>query len=120
LCRALNIPARFCSGIDYGAAPVLGPTDFHAYVEVLLGGRWYIFDPSGVAIPMGFVRIGTGRDAADISFATIFGKIESSPPVIAIAAVNDPAQGYVLPWHCPQALSTDTPAGLPDTDLFQG
>jgi len=66
LCRALNIPARFCSGIDYGAAPVLGPTDFHAYVEVLLGGRWYIFDPSGVAIPMGFVRIGTGRDAADI------------------------------------------------------
>jgi transglutaminase-like putative cysteine protease len=120
LCRALNIPARFCSGIDYGASPVLGPTDFHAYVEVLLGGRWYIFDPSGVAIPMGFVRIGTGRDAADISFATIFGNIESSPPVIAIAAVNDPAQGYVLPWHCPQALSTDTPTGLPDTDLFQG
>jgi transglutaminase-like putative cysteine protease len=120
LCRALNIPARFCSGIDYGAAPVLGPTDFHAYVEVLLGGRWYIFDPSGVAIPMGFVRIGTGRDAADISFATIFGDIESIPPVITIAAVNDPAQGYVLPWHCPQALSTDTPVGLPDADLFQG
>jgi transglutaminase-like putative cysteine protease len=118
LCRALNIPARFCSGIDYGAAPVLGPTDFHAYVEVLLGGRWYIFDPSGVAIPMGFVRIGTGRDAADISFATIFGDIESDPPVIAIVAVNDPAQGYVLPWHCPQALSTDTPIGLPDADLY--
>jgi transglutaminase-like putative cysteine protease len=118
LCRALNIPARFCSGIDYGASPVLGPTDFHAYVEVLLGGRWYIFDPSGVAIPMGFVRIGTGRDAADISFATIFGNIESSPPVIAIVAINNPAQGYLLPWHCPEALSTDTPAGLPDADTF--
>lgn len=112
LCRALNIPARFCSGIDYGADPVFGPTDFHAYVEVLLGGRWYIFDPSGMAIPMGFVRIGTGRDAADISFATIFGNIESAPPVLAIDAMNAPDQGYMLPWKCPEALSTDTPIGF--------
>ena len=62
LCRALNIPARFATGIDYGADPALGPTDFHAYVEVYLGDHWYIFDPSGTAIPMGFVRFGTGRD----------------------------------------------------------
>ena len=116
LCRALNIPARFCSGIDYGADPVFGPTDFHAYVEVLLGGRWYIFDPSGMAVPMGFVRIGTGRDAADISFATIFGSIKSGMPELAIAAVNDSAQGYVLPWRCAEALSTDTPLGFPDED----
>ena len=116
LCRALNIPARFCSGIDYGSDPVYGPTDFHAYVEVLLDGRWYIFDPSGMAVPMGFVRIGTGRDAADISFATIFGAIKSDVPVLAIDAINDPAQGYLLPWHCPEALSTDTPASLPDLD----
>ena len=109
LCRALNIPARFCSGIDYGADPVFGPTDFHAYVEVLLSGRWYIFDPSGMAIPMGFVRIGTGRDAADASFATIFGTIKSEAPVLAIEAHNDPAQGYALPWRCAEALSSDTP-----------
>jgi len=113
LCRALNIPARFCSGIDYGADPVLGPTDFHAYVEVLLDGRWYIFDASGVAIPMGFVRIGTGRDAADISFATIFGTIKSDVPVLAIDALDDPAQDYVLPWLCPEALSTDALNWLP-------
>ena len=37
-----------------------------AYVEVYLGDRWFIFDPSGVAIPMGFVRFGTGRDAAGL------------------------------------------------------
>jgi len=114
LCRALNIPARFSSGLDYGADPVLGPTDFHAYVEVFLGGRWYIFDPSGTAMPMGFVRIGTGRDAADISFATIFGAIKSDPPLLAIEALDDPAQGYVLPWHCPEALSTDTPIAFSD------
>ena len=114
LCRALNIPARFCSGIDYGADPVFGPTDFHAYVEVLLGGHWYIFDPSGMAIPMGFVRIGTGRDAADISFATIFGNIQSEAPLLTIEALNDPAQGYVLPWRSPDALSSDTPIGFSD------
>jgi transglutaminase-like putative cysteine protease len=113
LCRALNVPARFCSGIDYGADPVFGPTDFHAYVEVLLGGRWYIFDPSGMAIPMGFVRIGTGRDAADVSFASIFGTIKSEVPVLTIEALNNPAQGYVLPWRCQDALSTDTPIGFP-------
>ena len=113
LCRALNIPARFCSGIDYGADPAFGPTDFHAYVEVLLGGRWYIFDPSGMAVPMGFVRIGTGRDAADISFATIFGEIKSGVPLLAIEAINDPARGYVLPWRCPDALSTDALIALP-------
>jgi transglutaminase-like putative cysteine protease len=113
LCRALNIPARFCSGIDYGADPALGPTDFHAYVEIFLGRRWYIFDPSGTAMPMGFVRIGTGRDAADISFATIFGAIKSDVPVLTIEALNDPAQGYVLPWHCPEVLSTDAPIDFP-------
>lgn len=109
LCRALNIPARFSSGLDYGSDPALGPTDFHAYVEVFLGGRWYLFDPSGIAMPMGFVRIGTGRDAADISFATIFGNIKADVPVLAIEAINDPARGFVLPCHCDEALSTDAP-----------
>lgn len=106
LCRALNIPARFVTGIDYGANPRLGPMDFHAYVEVLLSGRWYLFDPSGVSPPMGLVRMGTGRDAADVSFATVFGAIRSDPPAITIDAVVDPDQGFLLPWHSDQALSS--------------
>jgi transglutaminase-like putative cysteine protease len=113
LCRALNIPARFSSGIDYGADPALGPTDFHAYVEVFVGGRWYIFDPSGTAMPMGFVRIGTGRDAADISFATIFGSITSDVPVLTIEALDDPTQGFEVPRHRSEALSTDSPLIFP-------
>ena len=36
LCRAVNIPARFVTGTDYGADPALGPPDFHAYVEAYL------------------------------------------------------------------------------------
>jgi transglutaminase-like putative cysteine protease len=106
LCRAVNIPARFVTGIDYGADPAMGPTDFHAYVEVFLGDRWYLFDPTGVSPPMGLIRIGTGRDAADVSFATMFGTIKSFAPVIAIEAVNDPANGFTLPRYSQEALST--------------
>ena len=107
ICRALNIPARFTTGIDYGADPALGPTDVHAYVEVFLGDRWYIFDPSGTAIPMGFVRIGTGRDAADVSFATIFGSVASQAPFIQISALIDQKEGWELPTHRREAISTD-------------
>jgi transglutaminase-like putative cysteine protease len=107
LCRALSIPARFVTGIDYGSDPILGPTDFHAYVEVYLDGRWYIFDPSGVAIPMGFLRFSTGRDAADTAIATIFGSVRGSSPMISIRATPN-AQGILeLPQHVPYALSTD-------------
>lgn len=109
LCRALNIPARFSSGLDYGADPALGPTDFHAYVEVYLAGCWYMFDPSGTAMPAGFVRIGTGRDAADISFATIFGQIHSQLPVLSIEPVADELRKCQAPQHRHEALSTDTP-----------
>jgi transglutaminase-like putative cysteine protease len=107
LCRAMNIPARFTTGIDYGADPALGPTDFHAYVEAYLGDRWYMFDPSGTAIPMGFVRFGTGRDAADVAFATIFGSVTSTAPRIRIEAMPGADGRLVMPYHCAEALSTD-------------
>lgn len=108
LCRAVNIPARFTTGIDYGADPALGPTDFHAYVEAYLGDRWYLFDPSGVAIPMGFVRLATGRDAAQTAFATIFGTVAASPPPrIAIEAMAGADGRLVVPFHRADALSTD-------------
>jgi transglutaminase-like putative cysteine protease len=106
MCRALNIPARFVSGIDYGASPELGPPDFHAYVEVYLGERWYLFDPTGISLPMGLVRIGTGRDAADVAFATIFGSVKSFMPVVSISAIDDPAQGLILPRPSADAVST--------------
>jgi transglutaminase-like putative cysteine protease len=107
LCRALNIPARFATGIDYGSDPAFGPTDFHAYVEAFLGGRWYLFDPSGMALPMGLIRLGTGRDAADVSFATIFGAVKASPPAIGIEGIEDAGKGIKLPSACVDALSTD-------------
>lgn len=111
LCRALNIPARVATGTDYGADPALGPPDFHAYAEVYLGDRWYVFDPSGTGIPMGFIRIGTGRDAADVAFATIFGAVTSKAPMVSTAALE--GAGLVLPHHCREALSTTNAAPAP-------
>jgi len=106
MCRALNIPARFVTGIDYGAAPELGVPDFHAYVEAYLGGRWYVFEPSGISPPTGLVRIGTGRDAADVSFATMFGTMKAYAPLVSITAVEDPSRGIFLPEHSADAIST--------------
>jgi hypothetical protein len=111
LCRALNLPARIATGTDYGADPALGPPDFHAYVEVYLGDRWYLFDASGTGIPMGFMRFGTGRDAADVAFATIFGGVIAGPPVIRTRALE--GAGLELPSHCREALSTTPATPLP-------
>lgn len=70
LCRALCIPARYISGY----AVALQPPDFHGFFEAYLGFRWYLFDATRMAPVEGFVRIGTGRDAADAPFATIIGE----------------------------------------------
>jgi transglutaminase-like putative cysteine protease len=107
LCRAANIPARFATGMDYGADPALGPPDFHAYVEAYVGNRWYLFDPSGTAIPMGFIRLATGRDAADAAFASIFGSVEWKTPLIGIEAVAGDDGVCRVPVHVDRALSTD-------------
>jgi transglutaminase-like putative cysteine protease len=107
LLRALNIPARFATSIDYGADPALGPTDFHATVEAFLNGRWYLFDPSGISPRMGLIRIGTGRDASDCAFATIFGTVISSMPSVRISATTDRFEGLTEPFRHDYAVSTD-------------
>ena len=107
ICRALNIPARFVTGIDYGADPTLGPSDFHAYVEAYLGDRWYMFDPTDISPTTGLLRIGTGRDAADVSFATIYGKVRCGPPTISIQTIVDPNQGLSEPLRTDAAVSTE-------------
>jgi transglutaminase-like putative cysteine protease len=106
LCRALNLPARFASSVDYGADRSRGPADFHAFVEVYLSGGWYLFDPSGISIPTGLLRIGTGHDASEIPFAAIFGKVQSSAPYITITAVTDVAYGLQMPGFTPLAIGT--------------
>lgn len=85
LCRALNIPARFVVGHALWETP---PPDFHALFEAWLGGRWVLFDPTLMVAPGDVIRIGTGLDAADLPFASIFGSAQMtrmSPLVFAHA-----------------------------------
>lgn len=72
LCRALNVPARLVVGYVWFDEP---PQDFHAMFEAWLGGRWVLFDPTGMAKPERLVRIGTGSDAKDVAFSTIYGAV---------------------------------------------
>lgn len=69
LCRGVGIPARYVAGYAVG----LQPPDFHGFMEAFLEGHWYLFDPTRLAPVSGLVRIGVGRDAADVSFAILTG-----------------------------------------------
>jgi len=73
-CRALNIPARYCTGYlgDIGV-PLTPPMDFSAWFEVYLDDRWWVFDARNNMPRIGRVLIATGRDASDVAITTSFG-----------------------------------------------
>jgi transglutaminase-like putative cysteine protease len=74
-CRALNIPTRYAFGYlpDIGIEPPDIPMDFYAWIEVLLGGVWWTFDPRNNQRRIGRVLVGRGRDALDVAMITTFG-----------------------------------------------
>jgi transglutaminase-like putative cysteine protease len=77
LCRAMNIPARYCSGYlgDIGIDPVPIAMDFHAWFEVYLGGEWHSFDARHRVPRIGRILMACGRDAADTALTTAFGSV---------------------------------------------
>src|SRR5208282_3440871 len=102
LCRALNIPARFVTAYTRYEEP---PEDFHALFEAYLGGRWQLFDPTELAPIDSIVRIGVGRDAADVAFATYFGSarlrrlsplVEPDDGIVRLAHLQTPSSGVLL------------------------
>ncbi len=95
MCRALDVPARMASVY----APGLVMMDFHAVVEVWRDQRWDVIDASRLAPRSSLVRIATGRDAADTSFAaTITGDVAMvSTEVFAVVEGDLPADDHVTP-----------------------
>ena len=71
LLRAGGLPARYVSVYS----PYAVPQDFHAIVEVYLDGNWHMVDATGMSKPETTVRIGVGRDSADVSFLMSFGPV---------------------------------------------
>lgn len=75
LCRAANIPARYCTGYlgDIGIDPIDAPMDFSAWFEAYLGGRWYTFDARHNTPRIARIVMARGRDATDAALTTQFG-----------------------------------------------
>ena len=75
LCRAMNVPARYCTGYlgDIGVPVDPNPMDFSAWFEVFLDGRWYTMDARHNHPRIGRIVMCRGRDAADVAISTAFG-----------------------------------------------
>lgn len=69
LLRALDVPARLVAVY----APGLGPMDFHAVAEAIVGDDWWVVDATLLAPRSSLLRIATGRDAADTAFLSSYG-----------------------------------------------
>ncbi len=102
LCRTLGIPARYVSAY----ASQLDPPDFHAVFEAFLAGpdgaAWFIFDATRMSDPAGLVRIGIGRDAAEVAFCSPYGATGYDKPEVWIKPVGGAGLSTV------QAVQTST------------
>ena len=92
LCRAMNIPARYCTGYlgDMGTEPPYGPGDFAAWFEAYLDGRWHTFDPRNNVPRIGRVLIARGHDAADVPLSYTFGRTTMTSFKVWTDEVDDP------------------------------
>ena len=98
-CRALNIPARLVVGYVWFDEP---PQDFHAVFEAWLDGKWVLFDPTGMAPVDRLVRIGTGRDAKDVAFATMFGTMNLARKEVMVLEHDARPRNVAAPTPAPQ------------------
>lgn len=85
MARAVAIPARMVSAY----APDVDPQDFHAVVEVYLDGAWHLVDPTGMAKAEETIRVGVGRDAADVSFLTAYGLLDLKRQTVEVNRLTE-------------------------------
>ena len=93
---------RLCASGDYALPGVVYPGALCLWLcgrahtarlsrlfEAYLGSRWYLFDATRMTPRNGLVRISTGRDAADASFATIIGAAMLQQMTVSAEALTD-------------------------------
>ena len=98
LCRAMNIPARYCSGyVSEVGHPTAAPGDFCAWFEVFLDGAWHTFDARYNVPRTGRILMVRGSDATDVAMITSFG-------------------AYDLTWF--EVWTQELPEGLSDEEAL--
>jgi hypothetical protein len=60
---------------------------WEAFLYGPAGPGWYVFDPTRMSASEGIVRIGIGRDAAQVTFCSRFGEMAFDEPEVNIAGV---------------------------------
>jgi len=80
LSRCFNVPTRYVTGYvpDVGCWDPGSPMDFHAYMQVYVGHRWYTFDARFNEPRIARINIACGLDAVDGAFSTLFGSASLS------------------------------------------
>jgi transglutaminase-like putative cysteine protease len=75
LSRCFNVPTRYVTGYvpDVACWDPGSPMDFHVYMQVYVGHRWYTFDARFNEPRLGRINIACGLDAVDGAFSTLFG-----------------------------------------------
>lgn len=93
LTRAMNIPARYCTGYlgDIGVPLADSPMDFSAWYEVYLENRWWSFDARHNAQRIGRIVMARGRDAADVAITHAFGPARLMEFTVLTDEMEEPA-----------------------------
>jgi transglutaminase-like putative cysteine protease len=91
-CRAMNIPARYCTGYlsDVGVPPPYSPMDFAGWFEAYLDGAWHTFDPRNNTPRQGRVLMARGRDAVDVPISNAFGPNILANFQVTTDEINEP------------------------------
>ena len=104
LCRAVNIPARYCTGYlgDIGIDPIDAPMDFSAWFEAYIGGQWFSFDARHNQPRIARIVMARGRDAADTAITTSFGtatltRFDVHTDEVASTDLSQPPEQTALP-----------------------
>lgn len=96
LSRCFNVPTRYVTGYvpDVGCWDPGSPMDFHAYMQVYVGHRWYTFDARFNEPRIGRIHIAAGLDAIEGAFSTLYGSARLSSFFVWAYQV-DPAEVHL-------------------------
>jgi len=114
MCRAMNIPARYTFGYlpDIAIEPPDIPMDFHAWFEAYLGGAWHTFDARHNIPRIGRVKVGHGRDVADVALVTAYGSANLASMIVWADEIADTEDVPPLPPSSGWAATDPAPSAL--------